>query len=1126
VADASYIQSGFSGGEWSQFSQGRYGDPKYRTALNVCLNLIPTEQEVIVRRPGTQFAYTTRNSAPGRVISFAFQQQFPYTMELTDGNLRLRSGALPLGTDSVLVAGISNSNPAVVNLRTSVPWGTGTQAYFTGLGTSYAALQNRLFTLIFISSSSFQLIDPLTEVPIDGTMLTGPLPSNTFITGIADFVTPYFGGEWQTVRSVQTETISYLLHGSHPPQALNVFVEPSGGNSAIIYSPGFAPGGGALFTFNQAIFNDGPYLDPFTNGVQANASATSGIVSVALSFPTYSATTAYAKGAFVTNVTTNYESLIDQNVGNTPASSPGQWQPVVAGAAINQGQGFLGSDVGRLVRFFSEPDLWNVGSTYASGAVISYNPPNLPGQTTYWQSLVAGNVGNVPGIDLTHWQLLNQGGSSSPAIWTWGIITSLVTTVAAGGTPIGNMTGNGGLSAPFNNTLSQNKAASATLPLAIPGGNFFSAPAVTLGYVGKNFGGSPQSIDHVTIYPSNDVGLAQITNVVPNTGQSFRIEITLRLWASNVVPAGPEDGTLLGSSALLSNTTAPITIISNNQMTTWSYVWVEAIVSAGIAVPGQFFSSATLTSIIGQIVMFLPSSTSTSGNGCTVEILGGPLLYTSPIRTWRLGLYSNTTGWPTCGTYSDGRLWLSGVLPNRVDSCVSNGVPLNPLNVPIQSVVAGVVTPPSNAVNFAPTDAYGNVLASSAISALFDAPDSNPIFWMLPDLQGIICGTRGGEWLVQAPTAGPISPVNIGVRRVTAIGCANIEPRRTEHTTVFVQKFGRKVMEYFADVFSGKFTAPHITFYSKHLTVTNVQEIAYQQEINPVVWARLGNGNLIGWTYKRDTLSTSTGPNLQAGHRHALGSGRQVVSICTGPNVGGNLDALTMVTLDPATSLYYVEILGDTLDEGSSLVQANFLDCSVTPSSTTSNNFTPAPYGGLTVNGLWHLNSTTATAWLAGMDCGDYFVTNGSITVPYGDGIAIGTAGGLFTAAAWAANPVGLVGYTYTSQGQIVRPHAREETGARSGPAFGKKRRNHYVIAQLEGTQGVSFGTDFETDMLPAIFRQDSGKLYVVTQQFSGVWRDQVRNDYGFDGMLAWQVTRPYICNVIALGGAIQSQDI
>ena len=92
---------------------------------------------------------------------------------------------------------------------------------------------------------------------------------------------------------------------------------------------------------------------------------------------------------------------------------------------------------------------------------------------------------------------------------------------------------------------------------------------------------------------------------------------------------------------------------------------------------------------------------------------------------------------------------------------------------------------------------------------------------------------------MQAPTAGPLSPTNISAHRVTTIGCANVEAKRAEHTTILVQKFQRKIAEYFPDVFSGKFTAPYINLLSKHLTVSGVAELAYQQE-RPSACAGLG----------------------------------------------------------------------------------------------------------------------------------------------------------------------------------------------------------------------------------------------------------------------------------------------
>jgi hypothetical protein len=1092
VADASYVQSSFSGGEWSKFAQGRYHDERYRKALNVCLNLIPQETESIVRRPGFLFAGTTRNGAPGRVVSLAFQQTNAYTMEFTDGHLRLRSGLnFVTANDSVAVTAISAANPAVVTTASPVTWSSDDRVFFTNLSGN-AVLQNRVFIVTKLTTTTFSLTDAITSANIDGSTI-GAFGTGT-INRILDITTPYIGGTWASLRSVQTETTTFLLQGTLPPQALVVVTQPT-------------PTAFATFSFAPAVFNDGPYLDPFKNGVQVTPSAKSGIITLTMSFPAYSATTAYAKGSFVTSAAVNYESLVDQNVNNTPAGSPSQWAVVSAGAAINDGRGFLASDIGRLVRLYSEPAPWLAGTTYASGAVVSYNPSGLPGQTTYWSSLVAGNIGNVPGTDLTHWQLLPQGGTSSPAQWSWGKITSLTNAISGtlpGSANIGDETNDGGLAAAFNGTISQPAASCASKQTGAIG-SFPPGNVSLTSYIGKDYSGaSDQVITQAIVYPPSDGGFIggglSFSFNVPFSAQSF--VINLRGKAS--LPGSSSDGTLLATSGTVTNMTAPV-VLNTTSPTAWKYVWIEMVSTITSSTPTSGYKIINRTS---QLVLVGPPGTGTT-TGVNVAILGPPLLYTNTITTWRLGTYSDTTGYPTCGTYSESRLWLSGVVANRVDASVAGGINTT-----------------TGAVDFAPTDQYGNVLASSGMSEVFSAPDTNPIFWMMPDLQGLTCGTRAGEWLIAAPTPGAISPFNISARRATTIGCANINAIRTEHTTMFVQKFQRKIMEFFADVFSGKYTAPHITYWSKHLTIGNVAEIAYQQELNPVVWARLEDGALVGWTYKRDTLSTSTGPTIAAGHRHTLGSGQTVTSICTGPNVGGNLDALTIVAFDAATGLYHVEVLGDSLDEGSSLIEANYLDDAITPTSTSSSSSTPSPYGGLTLNGLWYLNGKTVTAWLAGMDCGDYVVSNGSITVPYGDGIAAGTANGLFTFAAWNANPVALVGFTYTSQGQVVRVHDPKESGARSGPALGKKRRNHYFMALLEGTQGVSFGTDFSTNIMPAIFRYDGGKVYPITAQFSGVWRDAVKNDYDFDGMLCWQVTRPYICNIAAIGGALSTQDV
>jgi len=334
-------------------------------------------------------------------------------------------------------------------------------------------------------------------------------------------------------------------------------------------------------------------------------------------------------------------------------------------------------------------------------------------------------------------------------------------------------------------------------------------------------------------------------------------------------------------------------------------------------------------------------------------------------------------------------------------------------------------------------------------------------------------------------------------------------------------------MEYFTDVYSGKFSAPNLAKDTAHITKPFVAELAYTSASQSIIWGRNIDGSWWGATYKRDTLATSTGPTINGWHRHSLGSGRTVQSIAAGPSVGGNLDALTMVTLDQTTVVYHVEVMTDVVDEGNTLIQATYLDDAVNPTSTTTSDITPAPYGGLTLNGLWHLNGKTVTAWLGGLDCGDYVVSNGSITVPYGDGISAGTASGLFSVAYAATLSLSqmLIGFTFTSQGQIVRPATPQESGARNGPAVGKVRRNHKIAVMFEGTGvGITLGTLFtKTD--PVKFREPNDTAFAVNQQFTGVYKDTVTDNPSFDGMLCWQQTRPYPANIANIGGFIETTD-
>lgn len=1098
---ASYAVSSFLGGEISQFAQGRFDRPDYRVSLNACMNAFPVEVGAWTRRPGSAYGGHTRAGGAGRAIEFDFEQADAVTCEYTGGFVRFRAGTVLLGTnDNQTVSSISAANPAVVNVPNAVSWATGNTVMFPGASTPL--LENRQFTITVIDDTHFSLQDALTGAAIDGSTL-GALVAGATVMRVQELETVYTGNAWQNIRSVQAETTQILLCPGVAPQALTVSTLPSTGLSA-------------QFELQPALFNDGPYLDPFTNGVQVTPSALSGLVNLTLSFPAYGSSTAYAKGSFVTSAGVDYESLIDQNVGNTPASSPSAWQATTAGVAINNGKGFLGSDVGRLVRLFSEPTYFDPTTTYAAGNIVSYNPSGVPGASTYWQAQTT-TTGSPPGADLTNWKQIPQGA----AIWTWGRITGLSNIInrnLSGSVAIGDMTKFNGVTAAFDGIFS--KSISSCAAQTESGGSLPAGTQITInGFVGKNFAGAtPQQIQQVSVYPSVDRGFG-FGNYLDLHGnqQSFFPTYIVNLRAKQTAPTSSSDGTLLGTTSF-SGSSSAVTILSADQTTAWNYVWIELILTTNGATTAQSWG---IDIGIAQISMYNPTGSASSTAGCTAEILGPALLYTQSVLTWRLGAYSDTTGWPTCGCYADGRLWLGGAISNRFDACTSNGL-----------------LPSSNVINFAPTDQYGNVADDNAISETINADSTNPLYWMQPDLQGILIGTQGGEFLLQAPTTGSISPSNITSRRTTRIGSSNIEPRRTEHTLIFVKRYGRKLMEYFADVFSGKFSAPNLAERAQHLVRAGISEIAYTEGMTPILWGRNADGTWFGITYKRDALTTSQGPTYAAWHQQVLGSGRIVESICGGPSVGGDLDSLTMVTNDTTTNIRHVEVLTDTPDELTELADCWFLDDAVNPTSVSSITTASdgAPYGGMTINGLWHLNGKTVQVFAGGCDCGDqgdldtitdFVVSNGSIFVPYGDGISAGPGAGQFTAAFATALPLSqiVVGFTYASQGQLVRRIEPQEAGSRSGPALALIRRNHRASFLLSNSLGLSMGTDFDK-LEPMLFKQEDQITPIdPLTTFSGIHQATIESDYGYDGMVCWEVSRPFPANVVSIAVNTEAQD-
>ncbi len=280
-----------------------------------------------------------------------------------------------------------------------------------------------------------------------------------------------------------------------------------------------------------------------------------------------------------------------------------------------------------------------------------------------------------------------------------------------------------------------------------------------------------------------------------------------------------------------------------------------------------------------------------SANGTTVAI-------------WRLGVY-HSGQYPTCGLFHEGRLWLAGAVANRFDASISSGLGSD------------------GSITFSPTDPQGIVLDSSGISETLSTTQPAAIYWMAPDHQGILVGTLTGEWLIQASTLNdPLTPLTIQAHQITKYQCANIEPVRAGMALVFVQRYFRRLLEYLADAFSGKFSARHVNEFAKHLSETGIFDLAYQEETVPVLWCKMEDGSLAGCTYRRISRFITEAPAIQAWHKHILGGDyandlvRLAQSICTQSSAaGGTTDMLYVSSSDASNANYYIECLRPLLEE-------------------------------------------------------------------------------------------------------------------------------------------------------------------------------------------------------------------
>ena len=382
---------------------------------------------------------------------------------------------------------------------------------------------------------------------------------------------------------------------------------------------------------------------------------------------------------------------------------------------------------------------------------------------------------------------------------------------------------------------------------------------------------------------------------------------------------------------------------------------------------------------------------------------------TSSSDNWRLGIWSDTTGWPTTATFYQQRLFFANntTSPNTLWASESG-----------------------NFETFSPTNRDAEVLDDSGLDLTLATDQVNAIRWMYGAKQ-LLLGTSDGPFVVSSGSDNlALTPNNVTVNRETTDGTANLRPVGASRATIFIDRTRTKIRELAYNLEVDGFSTPDLTLIAEHITTGNAKELAYTRSPDSLIWTLLDTGELRCLTYER-------AQDVVAWHRHIIGASgagaAQVKSIAAVTSADELEEQLYMVvqrTINGSTK-QYIEFLEKSFDQakGDLPKDAFFVDSGLT--------YDDPNVSVTSVSGLSHLEGETVKILADGANHPNKVVTGGTVTLER------------------SANTVH-VGLGYRALMRTLDPEVQTETG----PSQGKTRRIERITARVVDTYTLKIGPE------------------------------------------------------------------
>ena len=391
--------------------------------------------------------------------------------------------------------------------------------------------------------------------------------------------------------------------------------------------------------------------------------------------------------------------------------------------------------------------------------------------------------------------------------------------------------------------------------------------------------------------------------------------------------------------------------------------------------------------------------------------------------------------------------------------------------------LAGFAQQPQTIIMSKSADFFNFTLGDKAdegIEYTISTDQVNHIRWMRTG-RVLLIGSSGGEFVLQGSTSSePVSPDNISVRRESTFGSEPVMPLYASSAVLYVQRGGRRLRELAFSLEADGFRAEDLTLLADHISHSGLQELAYTQVPDSVVWAVRGDGVLLGLSYEKTQ-------KIICWHRHQIAQGK-VESITVIPSPDGRFDDLWLVVRREINGMVerYIEFMHPLFDDE--------------PIDKTFQVDSGIVYEGektTAISGLDHLEGENVDIVADGAPRARQSVKKGKITL----------------------NPQAAkvqIGLPYTSRLETL-PLIR---GAQLGTAMGVQKRISLVRVRLLRSIGGKVGTRLDrVDGLPA-YRQTYG---TSLQPFTGDRRITLPSGWETGGRLAIVQDQPLPFTLLAI---------